>query len=84
MSKTYIAAVLMLAVICLVGTILGEAQQVNPAPKTPVDLSQVRMHFTGARLVIYAPSDRLTMRPGMDKSITVIEIDTTPPIVPGK
>jgi hypothetical protein len=63
----------------------GKAQQPTPQPfPRPADVGAVRMHFIGGHMTIYAPSDKVTTKPGMDKATTVIDIDTTPVVVTPK
>lgn len=69
----------MALLVCLV--MWGKAQQPQPFPH-PADLNTVRMHFLAGHMTIYAPSDKVTIKPGMDKQTTVIDIDTTPAGVP--
>lgn len=75
---------ILIACVLAMGFSLGGAVATlsQQPPKPPADLSQVRMHFTAGKLTLYAPADKVAMRPGIDKNITVIEVDTTPPIVP--
>lgn len=78
---------IVIAIIAAIGLLLcvlayGKAQQ--PFPR-PVDVGAVRMHFVGSHMTLYVPSDKFTTKPGMDNKTTVIEIDTSQPIItPGK
>lgn len=60
-------------------SVMWSAAQDKPQPfPRPADIGQVRMHFVAGKMTIYAPSDKVATRPGMDSRTTVIEIDTTP------
>jgi len=68
----------------MVGVIFGGSMALvfaqPPKQLPPADIGQVRMHFVAGHLTLYAPAGKVTIRPGMDKVTTVIEIDTTPEI----